>query len=81
MGKRGDSGVGRTGLKSSRAPPAQNTQRRLRRLRRRGSLRRHAEGCGLTNIIGDIQGDVEKGEANGATEALRVVSRITARLN
>lgn len=33
----------------------------------------------VTNQKGTIEGDVEKGEANGATDALAVVSRILDR--
>lgn len=34
----------------------------------------------VTNQMGAIEGDFEKGEANGAADALKVVSRIVARL-
>lgn len=35
----------------------------------------------VTNQMGTIEGDFEKGEADGAGDALAVVSRIAARLN
>lgn len=34
----------------------------------------------VTNQMGQIEGDFEKGEANGASDALRIVSRAAARL-
>lgn len=34
----------------------------------------------VTNQMGTIEGDFEKGEANGTADALAVVSRIIARL-
>ena len=34
----------------------------------------------VTNQMGTIEGDFEKGEANGTADALAVVSRIVARL-